>query len=78
MILMNNFNAEPEELRRRELEAVERVLDSGWFILGKEVEQFEGAWGKFSGARFCSAPSLYQLLAQFLLQFESASVAVAR
>jgi dTDP-4-amino-4,6-dideoxygalactose transaminase len=38
MILMNNFNAEPEELRRRELEAVERVLDSGWFILGKEVE----------------------------------------
>jgi dTDP-4-amino-4,6-dideoxygalactose transaminase len=53
MILMNNFNAEPEELRRRELETVERVLDSGWFILGKEVEQFEEAWGKFSGARFC-------------------------
>jgi dTDP-4-amino-4,6-dideoxygalactose transaminase len=53
MILMNNFNAEPEELRQRELEAVERVLNSGWFILGNEVQQFEKAWAKFCGAKFC-------------------------
>lgn len=53
MILMNNFKAEPKELRQRELEAVERVLDSGWFILGSELQQFEQAWAKFCGAKFC-------------------------
>ena len=53
MIRMNDFTAEPEELRREELAAVERVLHSGRFILGEEVDQFEKAWAKFCGARFC-------------------------
>jgi len=53
MILMNNFQAEPEELRQRELAVVERVFRSGWFILGSEVQQFEQAWAKFCGARVC-------------------------
>ncbi len=44
MILMNDFKAEPEELVRKELEAVERVLRSGWFILGNEVNDFESSW----------------------------------
>ena len=54
MIRMNDFTAEPEELRREELAAVERVLRSGRFILGEEVDQFESAWAKFCGARFCA------------------------
>ncbi len=53
MIRMNDFTSEPEELRRQELAAVERVLHSGRFILGNELEQFEEAWAKFSGAKFC-------------------------
>jgi dTDP-4-amino-4,6-dideoxygalactose transaminase len=53
MILMNNFRAEPEELYRRELAAVEGVFRFGWFILGSEVQQFEDAWAKFCGAKFC-------------------------
>jgi dTDP-4-amino-4,6-dideoxygalactose transaminase len=53
MILMNAFNAEPEELRRQELAASERVLRSGWFILGREVQQFEDAWAQYCGVRFC-------------------------
>ena len=53
MIRMHDFKAEPEELRREELAAVERVLRSGRFILGEEVDQFEKAWAKFCGARFC-------------------------
>ncbi len=53
MILMNAFNAEPEELRRQELAAAERVLRSGWFILGREVQQFEEAWAEYCGVRFC-------------------------
>ena len=52
MILMNDFASEPEELRRRELAACERVFQSGRFILGNEVQQFERDWAKFCGANF--------------------------
>ena len=34
MILMNDFNAEPEKLRVAELIVAERVLRSGWYVLG--------------------------------------------
>src|SRR2546430_16759764 len=54
MIRMNDFTSEPDELRREELVAVERVLRSGWFILGNEGRQFEGTWAKFCGAKFCA------------------------
>jgi len=36
------------------LAAVERVLRSGRFILGNEVKQFEEAWAKFCGTKFCA------------------------
>ena len=51
MILMNDFKAEPEELRQGELVAVERVLRSGWYILGNEVKQFENDWATACGAK---------------------------
>jgi dTDP-4-amino-4,6-dideoxygalactose transaminase len=51
MILMNDFRAEPEELVRKELAAVERVVRSGWFILGKEVKEFESSWATRCGAK---------------------------
>jgi dTDP-4-amino-4,6-dideoxygalactose transaminase len=44
MILMNDFNAEPADLRSAELGAAERVLKSGWYVLGHEVSSFEQAW----------------------------------
>lgn len=50
MILMNDFKAEPQELRQVTLDAVDRVLRSGWYILGNEVKQFETAWAKTCGA----------------------------
>jgi dTDP-4-amino-4,6-dideoxygalactose transaminase len=53
MIRMNDFVAEPEELRRAELAAVERVFGSGAFILGREGEQFEQAWAGFCGTKCC-------------------------
>lgn len=53
MISMNDFRSEPEQLRRQELAAVERVFQSGRFILGTEVQQFETAWARYCGARFC-------------------------
>ena len=38
MIPMNDFRAEPPELRDAMLEAARRVLESGWYVLGREVE----------------------------------------
>jgi dTDP-4-amino-4,6-dideoxygalactose transaminase len=49
MILMNDFKAEPEALRQQEMVAVERVLRSGWYVLGNEVKAFEAAWSKRCG-----------------------------
>ena len=46
MILMNDFKAEPQALRDDMLSAVSRVLDSGWYVLGNEVEGFEKEWAK--------------------------------
>jgi len=48
-ILMNNFRAEPEEIRSAALAAVSRVMDSGWFVLGPEVAAFEQAWAAACG-----------------------------
>jgi dTDP-4-amino-4,6-dideoxygalactose transaminase len=53
VILMNDFASEPRELRDAMLAGVERVLASGWFILGKEVEEFERRWADACGVRHC-------------------------
>jgi dTDP-4-amino-4,6-dideoxygalactose transaminase len=49
--LMNDFHAEPEELLQKELVAVERVLRSGWYVLGNEVKAFEKQWSERCGTR---------------------------
>jgi dTDP-4-amino-4,6-dideoxygalactose transaminase len=51
MIRMNGFTLEPEELRRRELAAVEEVLRSGWYVLGDKVSAFERAWAAAAQTR---------------------------
>jgi dTDP-4-amino-4,6-dideoxygalactose transaminase len=50
---MNDFRAEPEALIASELSAAERVLRSGWFVLGKEVKAFETAWASRCGMAHC-------------------------
>lgn len=40
------------ELRAEIVEAVERVVSSGWYILGPEVEAFESEFAGYSGVRF--------------------------
>lgn len=49
MILMNDFKAEPSELREAMLGAVRRVLESGWYVLGNEVVAFEKQWAATCG-----------------------------
>lgn len=39
---------------RQELDqAVQRVLDSGWYILGRELETFEGRFANYCQTRYC-------------------------
>lgn len=51
MITMNGFQREAPALRERELAAADRVLRSGWYVLGKEVEAFEREWAHVIGIR---------------------------
>ena len=44
MVLMNDFKAEPKELKEVMLAATRRVIESGWYVLGSEVAQFERLW----------------------------------
>ncbi|GAB1408852.1 DegT/DnrJ/EryC1/StrS family aminotransferase [Desulfovibrionales bacterium] len=52
MILMNDFKSEPAELRTAMLNAMQRVLDSGWFVLGNEGTTFEAKWAAACGLNF--------------------------
>ena len=49
MILMNDFKAEPAELREAMVGACRRVLESGWYVLGTELEAFERQWAAVCG-----------------------------
>jgi dTDP-4-amino-4,6-dideoxygalactose transaminase len=52
MIQMNEFKLEPPELRAAMLCAVQRVLESGWYVLGKEVVAFEKQWAASCGVSY--------------------------
>ena len=41
MIFMNDFKTEPEALRMAELAAAERVLRSGWYVLGTKSRRLK-------------------------------------
>jgi dTDP-4-amino-4,6-dideoxygalactose transaminase len=51
-ILMNDFKTEPLALKRAMHDAVARVLDSGWFVLGAEGQAFETAWAQTCGVPY--------------------------
>ena len=46
---MNDFRGEPEALVAGQLRAAERVMRSGWYILGAEVAEFEKRWAERCG-----------------------------
>ncbi|MEO0683540.1 MAG: DegT/DnrJ/EryC1/StrS family aminotransferase [Cyanobacteria bacterium J06649_11] len=49
---MNDFRAAPESLIQQEIAAAERVIRSGWFVLGKELKDFERNWAKVCSTKF--------------------------
>ena len=49
---MNDFKAEPAEMRDAMLDAARRVLSSGWYVLGEEGVAFERRWAKVCGVKY--------------------------
>lgn len=50
MIQINNLSSHTNALREQLLVAITRVIDSGWFILGPELEAFEREFAAWCGA----------------------------
>jgi dTDP-3-amino-3,4,6-trideoxy-alpha-D-glucose transaminase len=50
MIPFLDLRAATAELRAELDEAYARVADSGWFVLGSEVEAFEAEWAAYTGS----------------------------
>jgi dTDP-4-amino-4,6-dideoxygalactose transaminase len=54
MILINDFISEYKSIKEEIDQAVQRVLQSGWFILGEELKQFEHELAAYLGVTFCA------------------------
>ena len=52
MILFNDFKREYSAISEEVSQAIQRVLQSGWYVLGKETENLEEEFSKYIGAKF--------------------------
>lgn len=48
-----SFSSQHQPIREEVLQALARVYDSQWFVLGKEVADFEAAYATFNNTRYC-------------------------
>ena len=53
MIVMNDFKKEYKAVKPLINDAIKRCLESGWFILGKEVTTFEKQFADYLGTTYC-------------------------
>lgn len=51
--LINDLRRHTASLSEELRNCVARVIDSGWFILGKELEAFEADFAKYCGTEHC-------------------------
>lgn len=52
-INLTDFASEIGQLSIQYQKAFDRVLDSGWFILGEEVKKFENQFASYLGSKYC-------------------------
>lgn len=52
-IFFNDFQSESLPYREEIIEAVNRVIKSGWYILGNELRQFEENFANYIGVKYC-------------------------
>ena len=53
MIMANNLKRQYDLFAKEYEEKALEVLKSGWYILGKEVENFENEWANYIGVKYC-------------------------
>lgn len=53
MIMPNNLKRQYDLHAQEYKKKAEEILDSGWYILGKEVESFEKEWAAYVGTKHC-------------------------
>ncbi len=53
MILLNDFKKQYAQIKVEVDSAVARVIESGWYILGKELGSFETEFAKYLGISYC-------------------------
>lgn len=53
MVKFLDFSAFHTPIKQEIMMAMERVYDSNWLVLGKEVEEFEYEYATFSGTKYC-------------------------
>ncbi len=53
MILFQNFQRSYVAIEDEIGDAIKRVLDSGWYILGEETTSFETEFARYTGAEYC-------------------------
>jgi dTDP-4-amino-4,6-dideoxygalactose transaminase len=53
LIRFDNFKVQYAALKKEIDAAVQRVLDSGWFIMGQELEAFEKEFAAYLGCKYC-------------------------
>lgn len=53
MIMPNNLKCQFELYAKEYEEKAIEVLNSGWYIMGKEVQAFEKEWAEYIGTRYC-------------------------
>lgn len=52
-IAFNNLDYQYKQHKSEYDEALQRVLDSGWYILGKEVLEFEKEYASYCSSKYC-------------------------
>ena len=53
MIKATDFSFVTKRINKELKEATNRVIDSNWYILGKEVEEFESEFADYLGVKYC-------------------------
>ena len=63
MILLNDFKRQWEDTAAGVLAAVASVGESGWYVLGQHVADFEQAFAAMWGRRYAARPQNQRILA---------------
>jgi dTDP-4-amino-4,6-dideoxygalactose transaminase len=53
MIYFNDINTQYLKIKKEINSAIQSVMDSGWYVLGPEVEKFESEFASYIGTRYC-------------------------